>query len=337
MPVTASVIALGRPNALPPAAEARRSAARQITAFLRGFSVGAVAPGFEQIAALKSALPPHAKVHLAAVAARPYSETIEAAVRLRAQGLEPVPHLAARDVESRAALEDMLTRLARWAGVRRMLVVGGDAHHTKGPFGGARELIESGLLQRAGIVEIAVAGYPEGHPRLPQEGLDRTLAAKIETAEQTGLRVSIVTQLCFDSSAILRFVGRLRDLGIENPVRIGMAGPADLSSLIRLARRCGVRATAQSLTRHAGLTKQRLAAGSPDRVIRPLAEAAAGSLGRIKAHFFAPGDAAATARWAAAAAAGWVAPDPCGGFTVLAPEHRAGAATSLIGACFALP
>ena len=123
---------------------------------------------------------------------------------------------------------------------------------------------------------------------------------------------------------------RLRALGIENPVRIGMAGPADLSSLIRLARRCGVRATAQSLTRHAGLTKHLLAAGTPDRVIRPLAEAASpgtslGTLGRITAHFFAPGEAAATARWAAAAAAGRVAPEPCGGFTVLAPEHHAGA------------
>src|ERR1700754_985619 len=114
------VIALQRPPAL--AAEARVPAA-QIAAFLRGVSVGAVAPSIEQVAALKSALPPRAKVHLTAVAGRPYSETIEAAVRVRAQGLEPVPHLAARDIESRAALEDVLSRLARWTGLRRMLIV----------------------------------------------------------------------------------------------------------------------------------------------------------------------------------------------------------------------
>ncbi|MBX9842450.1 MAG: methylenetetrahydrofolate reductase [Xanthobacteraceae bacterium] len=326
MPVTASVIALGRPKARPSASEAKLPAAQQIAGFLRGFSVGAVAPGFEQIAALKSALPPRAKVHLAAVAARPYSETIEAAVRLRAQGLEPVPHLAARDVESRAALEDMLTRLARWAGVRRMLVVGGDAHHAKGPFGSALELIESGLLQRAGIREIAVAGYPEGHPRLSQDVLDRTLAAKIEAAGQTGLSASIVTQLCFDTGALLAWVKRLRALGIENPVRIGMAGPADLSSLVRLSRRCGVGATAQSLTRHAGLTKHLLAAGTPDRIIRPLAEAASqGTLGRTAAHFFAAADAAATARWAAVAASGRVVPEAGGGFRVEAPPRGIGA------------
>jgi methylenetetrahydrofolate reductase (NADPH) len=316
------VIALRRADALPPAGEARISASQQIAAFLRGFSVGATAPAIAEISALKSALPPRAKVHLTAVSGRPYVETIEAAVRVRAQGLEPVPHLAAREVESCAVLDDTLTRLTRWAGVLRMLIVGGDARYAKGPFGSALELIESGLLQRAGIHEIAVAGYPEGHPRLPQDALDRALAAKIEAGAQTGLGVSIVTQLGFDGDAILGWVRRLRALGIENPVRIGMAGPADLSSLIRLARRCGVHATAQSLTRHAGLTKHLLAAGTPDRVIRPLAEAATqGTLGQIAAHFFAAADAAATARWAAAAASGRVVPEAGGGFRVEAPPR----------------
>jgi methylenetetrahydrofolate reductase (NADPH) len=318
MPVTA----LRRPAAAP----ARASTAQQVAGFLRGFSIGATAPAIAEIAALKSVLPPGAKVHLTAVAGRPYAESIGAAARVRAQGLEPVPHLCARDIESHAALDDVLTRLTRWASVRRLLIVGGDAHCGKGPFGSALELIESGLLQRAGIREIAIAGYPGGHPRLPEDVLNRALAAKVEAAAQTGLSVSIVTQLCFDAQAALAWVRRLRALGIESPVRIGMAGPADLSSLIRLARRCGVRATAQSLTRHAGLTKHLLAAGTPDRVIRPLAEAASeGALDRIAAHFFSASGAAATARWAQAAASGRVVPEAGGGFTVLAPEHHGGA------------
>ena len=314
------VTALRRPQAR--AAETRLLAAQAIAAFLRGFSVGATVPAMAEIAALKQVLPPGAKVHLTAIAGRPFAETIEAAVRVRAQGLEPVPHLAARDVESREALGDVLTRLTRWASVQRLLIVGGDSYCGKGPLGGALELIESGLLQRAGIRDIAIAGYPEGHPRLPQDVLDRALAAKVEAGAQTGLDVSIVTQICFDGDAVLGWVRRLRALGIENPIRIGMAGPADLSSLIQLARRCGVRATAQSLTRHAGLTKHLLAAGTPDRVIRPLAEAApGGALGRVAAHFFAASDAAATARWAAAAASGRVVPEAGGGFRVEAPAR----------------
>jgi len=239
---------------------------------------------------------------------------------MRASGFEPVPHLAARDMQSRDALDDVLSRLTRWAGVRRLVIVGGDAPCAAGPFGSALDLIESGRLQRAGIVEIAVAGYPEGHPRLSQDALDRTLSAKIEAAEQTGLGVSVLTQFCFDAEAILRWVRRLRDSGIEHPVRLGFAGPANLSALIHLAHRCGVRASAQTLTRQAGLTKHRLAAGTPDRVLRPIAEAASdGALGRVSAHFFAAGSAAATARWAAGTAAGRVVLESCGGFSVEAP------------------
>ena len=120
MPITAMpVAALRRPDAPP-------SAARQIAALMRDFSVGATAPAMAEIAALKPAVPPRSKIHLTAVTGRPYGETIEAAARVRAQGLEPVPHLSARDIESHAALDDVLSRLTRWAGVQRMLIVGGD-------------------------------------------------------------------------------------------------------------------------------------------------------------------------------------------------------------------
>ena len=225
---------------------------------------------------------------------------------------------------SRDALDDVLSRMNRWAGVRRLVIVGGDAPCAAGPFSSALDLIESGRLQRAGIVEIAVAGYPDGHPRLSQDALDRTLTAKLEAAEQTGLGVSIITQFCFDATAVVRWVRRLRDLDIEHPVRIGFAGPANISALIHLARRCGIRASAQALTRHAGLTKHLLASGTPDRVLRPIAEASCGgALGRLSAHFFSAGNAAATARWAAGTAAGRVVLDTGDGFSVEAPSRAA--------------
>jgi len=324
MPVTA----LQRPfapraetsSSAPKPSTPKPSAREQVIAFLRGASLGVTAPPVAELAAMRSVLPARSQIYLTAVAHRPYAEVIEAAVRVRAQGFEPVPHLAARDIDSRDTLNDVLSRLTRWAGVQRLLVAGGDAPRAAGPFGSALELIESGLLQRAGIGEIALAGYPEGHPRLPRDVLDRSLAAKIEAAGQTGLRASIVTQLCFDAAAVLRWIERLRDLGIENPIRVGMAGPANLSALIHLARRCGVRASAQTLTRHAGLTKHLIAAGTPDRVIRPIAEAASSSaLGEVSAHIFAAGSPAATARWIAAAAAGRVAFEG-GGFSVEAPR-----------------
>jgi methylenetetrahydrofolate reductase (NADPH) len=288
--------------------------------FLRQFSMEITRPSDAELAALKSVLPARAPVYVPAIPNSPLSELIGAATRLRAQGFEPVPHIAARRIESRAALEDLLSRLSRWANVRRALVIGGDCDPPTGPFNSALELIDSGLLQRHGIAEIGIAGYPEGHPKLSPETLDRALAAKIEAAEQTGLAVTIVTQFCFDAPAIVNWIKRLRAHGFEHPISVGMAGPANFSALMRYARLCGVRASAHGLACQPGLVKHLLGVSTPDRIVRPLAEACGeGALGRVSAHFFSFGGAAATARWASAAAAGRIVLDRAGGFGVAPP------------------
>jgi methylenetetrahydrofolate reductase (NADPH) len=173
-------------------------------------------------------------------------------------------------------------------------------------------------LQRHNIVEIGIAGYPEGHPRIPTDVLDRALAAKIEAAGQTGLKLQIVTQFGFSAEQIASWIGRLRDLGFDHPVRIGMAGPTNLATLLRYARRCGVVASAQGLTRQAGLLKHLVGTSAPDGIIRALAEKG-GQLGRTAVHFFAFGGVGATARWASAAAAGRIALNRADGFGVEPP------------------
>jgi methylenetetrahydrofolate reductase (NADPH) len=307
-------------SALKLATDNAPDAVQRIADFLDGFSMEATRLSLPDIEALKSTLPRGARVYLTAIPNKPQAEQVEAAVRLRAAGLEPVPHLAARGIESRGALDEALARMTKEAGVRRALVIAGDCDRPKGPFASALELIESGLLQRHGISEVGIAGYPEGHPRISQDVLDRTLAAKAEAAEQTGLSVHIVTQFAFDAPTITTWLARLRDLGIEHPVRIGMAGPTSLSTLLRYAQRCGVRASAQGLTRQAGLIKHLLGTSAPDGIIRPLAEACAdGKLGRVGTHFFSFGGAAATARWVKAAAAGRIVLDRTDGFSVTPP------------------
>src|SRR6185312_15239102 len=109
-------------------------------------------------------------------------------------------------------------------GVRRLLVIAGDRNEPAGPFRGALEAIDSGLIARSGIAEIGISGYPEGHPRIADHELERVMAAKLEAAEQTGLKVDIVTQFCLDAGPIVDWVRRLRERGIDHPVRIGLAG-----------------------------------------------------------------------------------------------------------------
>jgi methylenetetrahydrofolate reductase (NADPH) len=306
-------------TALKSATENHGQTARAVTAFMQGFSIDATPTEAGELA-LKSALPAGAAVYLTAIPGHSHSDLIAGATRLRAHGFEPIPHLAARSLSSHGALDDLLSRLSALAGVRRVLTIGGDGEQAEGPFNSAIELIESGLLQRHGIIEVGIAGYPEGHPRMTPDKLDRILAAKIEAASQTGLGAAIVTQFVFDPVAILDWVRRLRDLGIEHPVRIGMAGPTDLSTLLRYAQRCGVCASAQGLTRQAGLIKHLLGVSTPAAIIRALAEAqASGQLGRVAAHFYSFGGAAATARWAKAVAAGRIVLDRAEGFGVDPP------------------
>ena len=287
----------------------------RVTALMAVFSVEATRPSAGDIAAL-GVLARGTRVYLSAVPNRPADESLAAAVQIRAAGLEPVPHVAVRNFASAEALDTFLTRLNAEAGVETVLVIAGDrAEH--GPFRGALDVIDNGMLRRRGIRRIGIAGYPQGHPRIGNDALNRALADKIAAADATGLAVEIVTQFCFDAGAILDFVARLRGFGFEHAVRVGLAGPTSLTALMRYASRCGVRASAQGLARRSGLMRQMFALTTPDDLIRTLADTAPAD---IVPHFFSFGGIPATARWASAVADGRIALDAAGGFRVEPPQ-----------------
>jgi methylenetetrahydrofolate reductase (NADPH) len=287
----------------------------RVTALMAGFSVEATRPSAADIAAL-GVLARGTRVYLSAVPNRPADESLAAAVQIRAAGLEPVPHVAVRNFASAEALDTFLARLNAEAGVETVLVIAGDrAEH--GPFRGALDVIDNGMLRRRGIRRIGIAGYPQGHQRIGNDALNRALADKIAAADATGLAVEIVTQFCFDAGAILDFVARVRGFGFEHAVRVGLAGPTSLTALMRYASRCGVRASAQGLARRSGLMRQMFALTTPDDLIRSLADAAPAD---IVPHFFSFGGIPATARWASAVADGRIALDAAGGFRVEPPK-----------------
>jgi methylenetetrahydrofolate reductase (NADPH) len=299
----------------PAAGEKHTPAIARIVALMEHFSLEATRPSAADMAAL-AVLRRGTRIYISAVANRPVGESIAAAVRLRAAGFEPVPHVAVRNFASIASLDDFLARLNGEAGVRHALVIAGDRAEC-GPLRRASDAIDSGVLRRRGIRSIGVASYPGGHPRISDEELNRALAAKIAAAEATGLSVEIVTQFCFDARAILDFVARLRAFGFDHRVRIGLAGPTNLAALIRYASRCGVQASAQALARRSGLIRQMFAMTTPDDLVRALADAA--PVG-VFLHFFSFGGLPASARWARAAADGSIALEAETGFRVLPPS-----------------
>jgi len=261
--------------------------------FARTFSVEATRPNAGEIAALAELLPPGTPVYFSAVPTIEPPELIAAAALLRKSGLEPVVHIAARRIRAAADLQNLLASLQGEADVRRLLVIGGDVD-ALGPFPDALTVIQKGRLRQAGIEEIGIGAYPEGHSRIPAARLEAALDEKIAAAAAHGLGVHIVSQFSFSPERILAWLRQLRACGITRPVKVGMAGPTSMPALLRYARRCGVNASLRGLM--SGAAAGLIGHVGPDRIIETLE--AAGDLGDAAPHYFSFGGAVETARYA---------------------------------------
>ena len=269
-----------------------------------GFSLEATRPSAAEIAALADLLPRGTPVYFSAVPTLTPQELVAGAALLRKGGLEPVVHIAARRIPAAADLQDLLTRLHAEADVRRLLVIGGDVD-TAGAFPDALAVIQKSRLREAGIEEIGIAGYPEGHARIASDRLEAALDQKIAAARAAGLRVHIVSQFSFSPDAVVAWLKRLRACGIALPVKVGMAGPTSLTALLRYAKRCGVNASLRGLA--SGLGSGLIGNVGPDAILAALAEAS--GIGDVSPHYFSFGGVLQTARYACDAAAGRLAAD----------------------------
>jgi len=261
--------------------------------FARSFSIEATRPNAAEIAALADLLPPGTPVYFSAVPTIEPPELIAAAALLRKSGLEPVVHIAARRICAAADLQDLLKSLRGEADIRRLLVIGGDVD-AAGPFPDALAVIQKGRLREAGIAEIGIGAYPEGHARIPAGRLEAALDEKIAAATAHGLGVHIVSQFSFSPERILAWLKQLRACGITRPVKVGMAGPTSLPALLRYARRCGVNASLRGLM--SGAAAGLIGNIGPDRIVETLS--LAGDLGDAAPHYFSFGGAVETARYA---------------------------------------
>jgi methylenetetrahydrofolate reductase (NADPH) len=262
------------------------------------FSLEATRPSLSEITALAALLPKGTAVYLSAVGAQTFEELLTTAIRLRAAGLEPVPHLAARRVVSRDELLRFLLRARVEAGLKRVLVIGGDVER-HGVYPDALALIRDDLLGRAGIETVGIAGYPEGHPRIAAAALAEALRDKIAAAAAAGLDCHIVTQFSFAPDRVVAWLRESRAKGITVPIKVGMAGPTGVPALLRYARRCGVATSLRGvmLGAAAGLAGALSAHVGPDRILAAV-EAARGDIGDVAPHYFSFGGVLATARYA---------------------------------------
>ena len=267
--------------------------------FAGHFSLEATRPTAAEIAALADIIPPATPIYFSAVPTITPQEIVAAAASLRKAGLEPIIHVAARRLASAAALQELLSGLRGEADVRRLLVIGGDVD-APGAFSDALAIVQKGRLREAGIEEIGIGAYPEGHPRIPAGRLESALDEKIAAATAQGLRIHIVSQFSFSPERILAWLRRIRAGGIGQPIKIGMAGPTSVPALLRYAKRCGVAASLRGLV--SGVASGLIGHIGPDRIIEILS--AADGLSDVAPHYFSFGGTLESARYACEAAAG---------------------------------
>ncbi len=267
---------------------------------LHEYSAEVTSPDRKSLDAAALMMRKGARVYIAALPSDAPDAQVSVAAKLKQAGLIPVPHIVARNIPNRAALDQTLRRLTQEASVDRALILGGDKDQAAGEYDSSLQLIQSGLLEKHGIKKIALGCYPEGHPRIPDNVLRKALIDKINAATQAGLEVILISQVCFEAAPIIAFIKDLRQQDITAPIRVGVAGPAKLSTLLKYAAICGVGPSLRALTRHSGLTMNLLRTETPEAVLTAIADAQAhdASMGVTGIHFFTFASLAKSIAWA---------------------------------------
>jgi methylenetetrahydrofolate reductase (NADPH) len=235
-------------------------------------------------------LPRGATVSVTASPTKGMEPTIEMAVEMQATGFRAVPHIAARLVEDRSGLTRIIQRLDD-AGVEKVFVIGGDGQ-PHGAFPDAMSLLVDMADVGHPFREVGVAGYPEGHPDIPDAILTQALVDKQPYASY------LVTQMCFRPDSIVRWVGRIRAAGVRLPVIVGVPGAVEATHLLGIAARIGVGESIRYLAKNRGgvLRLARPGRYHPDRLIEKLARSG-DDLGLEGIHLFTFNQVEATLDW----------------------------------------
>ena len=253
------------------AGETTRNA--QVEALMQGFSLEVMPRTAAKIDDFRAILPAGTRVYIAHIDGTPIDDMVATAARLRADGMEPMPHFPARSIMNRTQLADWLARYAGEADVREALVLAGGIAEAKGSFDNSMQLLETGLFD--GFRRLHVAGHPEGNRDIGADGghdviLD-ALRWKQDFAREKNIDMSIVTQFAFEAGPIIAWADGLRSAGIDLAVHLGVAGPAKLQTLVKFAIACGVGPSLKVLQKRAKDVSKLLLPFEPTDLVAQLA------------------------------------------------------------------
>jgi len=284
------------------------SAAQRISKCLTNYSIEITPAAARKVGhKLADLLPQRTAVNVTYLVGANIDDSVAACGLLADAGMHPVAHVPARSFASLGNVEDYFSRLCD-VGVEEVLVLGGGAPEPAGELTETMQILESGLLQAFGFAKVGVAAHPEGHPDIEESQLREVLVEKAAWAQRTGVDLYYETQFCFEANPVIEWEKTTREdlrraLGEAATlpsVRLGVAGPAKMSNLIRFGIMSGVGNSLQFLTKHSGNAMKLATTATPDAFIEGIAdhrEADANCL--IEGlHLYPFGGFAKTAKWA---------------------------------------
>lgn len=266
-------------------------------AFINAFSLEVSAKTMPALRAEAARIAPGTTISIPYLASEDDDARLAAARAVRELGFEPIPHLSARRIGSRAALERFMERAASEAGVAKCLLIAGDLSTPAGPYADSTSIIETGLLERCGIKVVAMGGHPEGHPVMNAEDRWRVLERKCQAIEARGMAPLIISQFGFDAGVVLAWLDALRARGITAPVLVGVPGPASIARLLRYAAMCGVGASASMLARYGISIGRLLGTAGPEVFVDRLVNGLENTHGQVSPHLFPFGGIVPSLEW----------------------------------------
>lgn len=220
--------------------------------------------------------------------------TIEYVERLVKAGHRVRPHLAARQVPDKAYLVEFVERM-QGLGVKDLFVPGGDADEPAGTYTSSAELLEDLATLDHGFT-ISVTCYPEGHPKISDEALSKALEQKQPHAH------FMISQLCFDAEALVRWLSSTRQAGITLPLKLGLAAPMNPVKLADLSLKIGVGDSVRYLSKQHGVLGSLLRGKfyKPEKLLAQMGEAlVAPEMNVHSLHLFSFNQVTATVEWQA--------------------------------------
>jgi methylenetetrahydrofolate reductase (NADPH) len=289
-----------------------------IRRFMAGCTVEVTPGGARKIDSFRAILKEGTTVYVTFLPGSDFADTVECVQRLSAEGMNPVPHLAARSIPSKQFLEENLKQLQAETNVREALLIGGGVTHPVGEFDSTIQVLQTDLLQKYGIRKVGVAGHPEGSPDIPPAEVTRALLEKNAWAKQNDVEMYITTQFVFEAAPVIEWDKRIRAEGNELPIHIGIPGLATIKTLLRHAQACGVGPSMRFLTRQAANIARLMTTQAPDQLVRDLASYQANDpeCGINLVHLYPLGGLEKSVAWMYAVQNGEFELKPKGGFDV---------------------